>query len=303
LNWIKKGNIYNVSGNFSWAKSYASVPIIDQIDTSSYRIYFTSRNSLNQSSMGFFEIDINEPYKILNETTEPILEPGKLGTFDESGVMGVSLVTNNTKKYLYYVGWNQPKTVPFRWSVGLAISENDGRTFEKISDGPILERNTLDPYFVSSPFVIYDENLWKMYYISGLNWEINNKTGEKSIPYNIKYAESKDGIHWNRKGITAINFKYNNETRIAKACVFREKETYKMFYCYAIDNYLIGYAESKDGIHWNRKDEQVGITTSKSGWDSEMIEYPFYINHNGKKYLFYNGNEYGKTGIGYAVLE
>ena len=97
--------------------------------------------------------------------------------------------------------------------------------------------------------------------------------------------------------------KYNNETRIAKACVFREKETYKMFYCYAIDNYLIGYAESKDGIHWNRKDEQVGITTSKSGWDSEMIEYPFYINHNGKKYLFYNGNEYGKTGIGYAVLE
>ena len=76
-----------------------------------------------------------------------------------------------------------------------------------------------------------------------------------------------------------------------------------MFYCYAINNYVLGYAESTDGINWIRKDDQIGITTSKSGWDSEMIEYPFFINYNNKKYLFYNGNEYGKTGIGYAILD
>ena len=302
MNWIKKGIIYNVSGNSPWAKLYASVPIVDKIDTSQYRIYFTSRNLENQSSMGFFEININEPKKILFETNEPILKPGKLGTFDESGVMGVSLVTHKRKKYLYYVGWNQPKTVPFRWSIGLAISEDGGKTFSKFSDGPILERNTIDPYFVSSPFVILDNKLWKMYYISGLGWNIS-KNGEKFIPYHIRYAESSDGINWDRKGIVAVDFMYENETRIAKACVFQENEMYKMFYCYAIHNYIIGYAESSDGINWDRKDEQAGITTSKSGWDSEMIEYPFFINHNGKKYLFYNGNKYGKTGIGYAVLK
>jgi predicted GH43/DUF377 family glycosyl hydrolase len=302
LKWNKKGIIYDVSGKFSWAKSHTSVPIVDQIDNSLFRIYFTSRNLKNQSSMGFFEIDINEPKKILYETQEPILEPGKLGTFDESGVMGVSLVSHERKKYLYYVGWNQPKTIPFRWSIGLAISEDEGKSFKKFSEGPILERNTIDPYFVSSPFVIFDNMSWKMYYISGLKWNIS-KDGSKSIPYHIKYAESRDGINWNRKGNISIDFKYENETRIAKACVFRENKIYKMFYCYAINNYVLGYAESTDGINWIRKDDQIGITTSKSGWDSEMIEYPFFINYNNKKYLFYNGNEYGKTGIGYAILD
>jgi len=302
LNWIKKGIIYNVSGIFPWAKSYASVPIVDHIEKDLHRIYFTSRNSDNQSSMGFFEINITKPDEILYETTEPILGPGKLGTFDESGVMGVSLVTHAKKKYLYYVGWNQPKTIPFRWSIGLAISEDEGKSFSKFSDGPILERNTIDPYFVSSPFVTLDDNVWRMYYISGIKWHYSTE-GKKFIPYNIRYAESKDGIHWNRDGTVIIDFKYKTETRIAKAFVFRENNLYKMFYCYAIHNYLLGYAESSDGIHWSRKDKQVGITTSKSGWDSEMIEYPFFVNHNGDKYLFYNGNEYGKTGIGYAVLK
>jgi hypothetical protein len=66
-------------------------------------------------------------------------------------------------------------------------------------------------------------------------------------------------------------------------------------------SYRLGYAESRDGIKWNRKDDQVGINVSPSGWDSEMIEYPFYYAQNDKEYLFYNGNGFGKTGFGYAV--
>ena len=76
-----------------------------------------------------------------------------------------------------------------------------------------------------------------------------------------------------------------------------------MWYCYAIDNYRIGYAESEDGIAWERKDDEVGIDISESGWDSEMIEYPFVFEHKGRKHMLYNGNEYGKEGIGYAVME
>ena len=121
--------------------------------------------------------------------------------------------------------------------------------------------------------------------------------------YHIKYAESGDGIHWMRKGIVCIDFKYRGETRIGRPCVIREDEIYKMWYCCAIDTYRIGYAESGDGIHWVRKDEEVGIDVSESGWDSEMICYPFVFEHKGQKYLLYNGDGYGKTGLGYAILE
>jgi hypothetical protein len=64
----------------------------------------------------------------------------------------------------------------------------------------------------------------------------------------------------------------------------------------------LGYAESVDGIHWIRKDEEVGITNSDNGWDSDMMEYCYLYKTDGATYLFYNGNGFGKSGLGYAVL-
>ena len=75
-----------------------------------------------------------------------------------------------------------------------------------------------------------------------------------------------------------------------------------MWYCHRGLTYRIGYAESRDGIHWNRLDHLSGIDVSQDGWDSEMIEYPFVFDHKGKRYMLYAGNGFGKTGFGIAVL-
>jgi hypothetical protein len=67
--------------------------------------------------------------------------------------------------------------------------------------------------------------------------------------------------------------------------------------------YRMGYAESADGLVWERKDSTVGIYRSADQpgeWDSEMICYPNYVSHRKKEYLFYNGNQHGKSGFGYA---
>jgi len=301
MKWIKKGLIFRPDGNNEWMKSHASLPIADKIKNDLYRIYFSSRNSKNWSSIFYVEININEPTKILRISESPILYPGKLGTFDDTGVMAASLVNKNEKKYLYYIGWNQSTTVPFRWSIGLALSKDGGENFTRFSEGPILDRNTIDPYLVSSPTVLLEGNLWKMWYISGLKWE--RISGKFRIPYHIRYAESHDGINWNREGVVCIDFKDKTETRIGRASVIKEEQTYRMWYSYAGEKYRIGYAESDDGIHWFRKDEEIGISESSSGWDSEMIEYSYVFDHKGIRYMLYNGNNYGETGFGYAILE
>jgi len=76
-----------------------------------------------------------------------------------------------------------------------------------------------------------------------------------------------------------------------------------MWYSYRSDSksYRIGYAESIDGELWERNDELVGIDVSKTGWDSDSIEYPFIFDHKGSRYMLYNGNRYGATGIGLAI--
>jgi hypothetical protein len=118
----------------------------------------------------------------------------------------------------------------------------------------------------------------------------------------LKYAESFDGIQWFPTGEISLEFKCDNEYAISKPSVLKEDGIYKMWYSYRGDRYRIGYAESEDGIHFNRMDETVGIDVSEFGWDSEMICYPHVFEHNGEKYMLYNGNGYGKSGIGLAIL-
>jgi hypothetical protein len=96
----------------------------------------------------------------------------------------------------------------------------------------------------------------------------------------------------------------DKEFSLGRPWVLKLEGIYKMFYSirYLEKLYRIGYAESLDGINWERKDEKVGIDVSKNGWDSEMICYLSVITVEDKTFLFYNGNNNGETGFGYAEL-
>ena len=299
MKWIKKGLIFKPAGQYEWVITHAMPPIADKIGEDLYRIYFSGRDKLNRSLIGYVEVDINEPQNILYITRKPVLGLGALGCFDDNGVTPSWMVNHQDMKYLYYIGWNKGSTVRMHLIAGLAISKNGGKTFERLSKAPILERTDVEPYSIlTAPCVLIENGIWRMWYVSGVEWV------HKDLPrYNIKYAESRDGINWKREGKVCIDFKHKGETRIARPCVLREGKLYKMWYCYAIDSYRIGYAESEDGINWERKDDEAGIGVSESGWDSEMIEYAYVFEHKGKKYMLYNGNGYGKTGFGYAIIE
>lgn len=303
LKWKKLGLIFCPNNNYDWMYSHASVPIAEHLNDDYYKIYFSSRDRNNRSFGGYVIINLNEPQKILEISKKPILSPGKIGTFDDSGTMLSWIVNYNNEKYLYYIGWNLTVTVPFRNSIGLAMLNNG--EFHKMSEGPIMDRTFNEPYFCASSCVLIEDNKWKMWYLSCTGWKIVNNSPRHF--YHIKYAESFDGINWNRDGKIAIDFKSEYEYAISRPCVLKENDRYKMWYSYRgtkkIDTYRIGYAESYNGIDWIRMDDLVGIDVSKEGWDSDMIEYPYVFNHNNKKYMLYNGNKYGKTGFGLAVLE
>jgi len=303
MGWIKKGLIVK-PGEFDWMVTHASHPFAERVGEDLYRIYFYGRDSLNRSQGGYVEVDINEPEKILYITEKPVLDLGDLGCFDDCGAMPSCIVSCDNKQYMYYVGWTQARATPFSFFIGLAISKDGGQTFERFSKAPVLGRNMNDPYLTGSSWVIIENEIWRMWYVSGTGWEIEPNKPEPKHYYHIRYAESKDGINWNTEGVVCIDYN-KDEYAIARPIVYEEDGIYRMWYCYrgGADTYRAGYAESKDGIEWERKDDQVGIDVSESGWDSEMICYPCVFEHKGRKYMLYNGNSYGKTGLGYAILE
>jgi hypothetical protein len=299
--WKKLGQVFYPTGELEWMHSHATVPIAENIGGDLFRIYFSSRNTMNQSHTGFVIIDIREPSKILQIAEVPVLSPGELGEFDDSGAMATWLVKQGESNFLYYIGWNLGVTVPFRNSIGLAISNTDNG-YARYAKGPILDRSTQEPHFCASCCVIPDSDVWRMWYLSCTDWTIDSMNKPRHH-YHIKYAESKDGIHWARNGIISIDYANNDEYAISRPSVIRDADCWKMWFSFRGDSYRIGYAESENGRNWIRNDSIAGIDVSETGWDSEMIEYPFVFDHKGERYMLYNGNDYGKTGFGLAILE
>lgn len=306
MKWIKKGVIFNTDHNYDWMVSHACVPTVHILNEDTFRIFFSPRNAKGQSMLSYIDVTADNPKNIIKISNKPIMPLGELGTFDDGGIMPCSIIKNGDELYLYYVGWNPSGSVPYRNSVGLAVSKDNGESFERMFKGPIVDRNRYEPFFTASPYVMKEEKIWHMWYASSTGFTMVNNKPEPL--YIIKYASSENGIDWERNNHTCIEPKTELEAN-ARASVIKENNIYKMWFAYrgsldfrdGADSYRIGYAESTNARDWTRKDSQAGITFSESGWDSKMQTYPNIIEHKSRKFLFYNGNGFGKTGIGYAV--
>jgi predicted GH43/DUF377 family glycosyl hydrolase len=303
MNWIKLKNIFCPDNKYDWMVSHASNPVAMPLNKNCCRIFFTCRNKNNQSFIAFADVDFKDDFKILRLSKQPVLSPGEAGMFDDSGVAVGSIIRFQNKLLLYYVGWNLKVTVPWMNTIGMAAWNNRKNCFEKYSRAPVMDRSEEDPFSISYPSVMQEKNRLRMWYGSNLKWGKNHS----DMQHVIKYAESKNGIHWTRSGKAVVPLVHPGEYALSRPSVLKEKSGYSMWYSYRsvndFDAYKIGYAESKDGLKWKRKDELAGIDVSTTGWDSEMICYPFVFDHAGNRFLLYNGNEFGKTGFGIAVLE
>lgn len=308
MKWEKRGLIFRADKQFPWMMHHAGLPVADKINDEVLRIYFGPRDAGGKTVVAFIDVDPDDPKRVLKIHDRPVLGLGELGTFDDSGATPSCIINHSGRKYLFYIGWNPCVTVPYRLSIGLAVSDDGGLSFQRVFPGPILDRMQLEPYFCTAPCVLLDEGKWRLWYVSSTGFL--RVHGKPEPLYLIKYAESDDGYVWNRSGEACIPYSFDGEA-IGRPCVIKEKGRYRMWYCYrgSVDyrtepaqSYRIGYAESADGLKWKRLDHLVGIDRSPEGWDSIMLTYPYVYEHRGVKYMLYNGNGFGESGIGYAVL-
>lgn len=297
--WKRNGNIFD--------KHHSQVPVVDVNNKGYWRIYYSKRID-NKSYPFYIDVEVGNPSNILSESTEPILELGGLGKFDVSGIMPTEIITINKTKYLYYIGWTNRTDVPYHNTLGLALSTDNGKTWKKFSDGPIFGTSYKEPGYVGTISIIKKDKLFHGYYLSCRDWKVLN--GRTEPIYDIKYATSKNAIDWTPIN-TSIHLK-DGEGGISKASIIKYKKKYLMWYSVRMESdyrenltnsYRIKCAESIDLINWKKiKTFGLDIDTD-SEWDNNMVEYPHVIKHKNKLYMFYNGNGFGKTGIGFVTTK
>jgi hypothetical protein len=295
--WRRLGRLSLDTSAAPWAHSHAALPVIEPLGRNQFALYLSLRDSEGRARIGRSTLTMGDAPALAALEPAPVVDLGQLGAFDDSGVTGSCLVTWGRTRLLYYTGWTRGVTVPFYLAAGVVASEGGG-AFDRLSPAPLLDRHPVDPFLTASPFVMNDGPVWRMWYVSATEWR-QHESGPRHY-YNVRYAESRSGWMWQRNGRVCLDYG-PGEYAFARPWVIRDRDGYHMWCAVRGERYRIIYARSADGLAWTRRDD-LGLDPG-AGWESEMVEYPCVFDWGRRRYMLYNGNDYGRTGVGLAVLE
>ncbi len=316
MKWRKHGLIFNPSEHKLWkgcnqfAQSPQALVLSDRI-----RVYFSTRERVGEKYLSHIAfVDFNRNLNEIKQVSDhEVIGLGDLGCFDEHGIFPMSPLIVDDKVFAYTCGWSQRVSVSVETSIGLAISDDNGNTFNRHTNGPILSSSLNEPTLVGDGFVKHFDGSFHMWYIFGLGWLEETKNEPPARVYKIGHAISEDGIHWNKEeGVEIISDVLGPTECQALPSVVMFENTYHMVFCYryATDfrtnperGYRLGYAYSTNLKDWTRDDSKLGIDFEQGEWDSEMQCYPNIFKVDEKVYLLYNGNKFGISGFGLAELE
>jgi predicted GH43/DUF377 family glycosyl hydrolase len=248
-------------------------------DGSTYRIgYATSTNGINWHK----------------SPANPVLNLGPATTWDDLHVHSPSILEDGGKVVMWYAGEDGSRT-----RIGYAtIPEIDN--WEKFSGNPVLDvgpGGSWESEHVRSPSIMFDGNIYHMWYGGYYNFE-----------WKIGYANSTDGINWNKypsNPVLSLGSPGSwDDKQVLEPVVLFDGGIYHMWYAGddGTTTRRIGYANSTDGLTWNKYSANPIIDIGTTGlWDDDSI-HPSTVIKNGTTYqMWYHGYDGSNHRIGYAT--
>ncbi|MCU7237890.1 hypothetical protein [Pseudomonas peradeniyensis] len=302
MNWKKLGLVFSQDGNVEWRRHSALTPTPILLKPDVIRIYAGFRDDQGISRIGYVDVDSQDPTRVIGVSERPVLDRGRDGCFDDNGVIMGDVVRDGDRLRMYYVGFQLVKRAKFLAFTGLAESTDGGETFQRVSEAPVLDRSIEGNTIRAIHTALHEDGVWKIWYAVGDDWQTID--GVQYPKYNIWYAESADGRSFPAKGTLCVDVR-GDEYRIGRPSVYKTASGYMMFYTkggVSGKDYFPGVAFSDDGIHWERRDEQLGLALGEQGFDNRHLCYPRLVTVKDRTYCFYNGNNMGAEGFGVAEL-
>ena len=282
-------------------------PVPIRISSSIYRIFFADRDNDNHSKIKYFDFCLNKRKIIYYNNL--IIANSINSHYDMDGKIPSSILYFNNEYYLFYTGINAGKKFPYHNSIGV-LKSKDLQSFNLLTYDPIIPSNSIKKnHFNSAGNIFRYKNLFYLFYSSCDEWRVISNSNEPI--YNIKLATSVDLREWNfqknqiiRKGDDiggAVNFSIVNINQFFIAFSSIRKMT-----DYRINKnsaYKIRSFQSKDLYNWDPLDIEYEDDSLESNWDNIMRCYPSAILHDNTIFIFFNGNGFGKSGIGLAEVD
>ncbi len=214
--WMKIGLIF-APGLADWMRTHAQNPLPEALGDGRFRVHFAARDERNRARGGWFEFDVSDPFQTLAVSEHPTLDLGELGAFDDAGVMPSALVKAEGGRRMDYTGWARAVDVPFSFHIGLAVSDDGGRSYAGSRKPRCLAGITTIPSSRApraSWWITVCTSLVHLGHAVGMH----SRDCEPKHYYTVKYAESDDGIAWRTSDHLCIPVHGMNDTRDCQAC-------------------------------------------------------------------------------------
>ena len=240
------------------------------------------------------------PYDLIGVDEKPLLDVGAAGAFDADGVNPSCLVDRGDELLLYYIGWARgPAERPYTLIAGIARSMDGGRSFEKL--GQMLPLSESESLFRTAPYVFPNAGGWASLYIGGSRF-IEGAGGKRLPIYSLRYVESEDGYSWPSSGRELLTPDLDRgELGFGRPVLYGEGASAKLVISVrTIAGYQLCAAPWNNG-NPRRADLVPLIETGPEAWDCDSTSFGAFCQVAEDELLFYNGNEFGRTGFGLAV--
>jgi len=286
--------VLNTGGEASWDEHcVASGPVIKFDDL--YHMWYNGRMSeISNWQIGYAWSDDG-----INWTKHPfpVISYGTFGEWDNYRRVESLIRVNDTLKMWF----SAYKEIPFEMRIGYAWSIN-GISWE-IHPYPVLDigqDGEWDDNFIYGPSVIYHNNEYLIWYTGN---------GGNDNPSRIGYANSSDGINWNKDEennpvIETGPYDSYYESLLNFPCVMRNYGMFEMWFSGhdRFEHYRVGYARSVDGIHWDYISEEPVLDIGENEtWDDIAVYRPNVLIDDNQYKMWYSGNNGERHKVGFAL--
>jgi hypothetical protein len=297
--WRKLGLVLEASGE-PLSRSHAMLPT-PHVMADRVRVFYASCDDEMRGRVFFADFAPEPPFRLMGATREPVLDVGPPGAFDCDGANPSQAFETDGRLALLYIGWQRgPADAPYTLFGGVAFSDDEGRSFAR-ADAPLLPPQREERLFRTAPFIERRPDGYRLLYIGGDAF-VAGEDGRALPAYSLMELAGATPWDWDgqprvlmRPDAAAGEIGFGRPVAITRADGARRL----MISVRTRDGYRLVETE-RDFDPAVRPAMRPVIPTPLAPWERRMTCFGAPCVVGGHELLFYNGDGYGRTGMGLA---
>lgn len=264
------------------------------------RVYFASCDKDLRGRIWRVDLELEAPWRVIERSRDPVMDVGGAGAFDCDGVNPSQVMWCGDRLRLYYIGWRRvSEDTPYTLFAACSESRDGGLSFPNASE-PMLAPSATEPLFRTAPFVYRAGGGWSILYIGGGRFV---SEGAKRLPiYGLRQAFSEDGLVWPKEGrLLLAPDEQAGELGFGRPVVWSEGGEAQLYLSMrSRTGYQLVRGRLQDAEAGLRRFERA-LNFEQAPWATGMTCFGAPCRVGRTELLFYNGDQFGRTGFGLAV--